>query len=146
MASFIQGAPYWECRGRGTELKAEKAGQTGIPAQAAPKQRWRRKLWGRGWGSGRRGRSGTAGVEGGGDGVGVLLGDWQECSRDRHSVGSSQDGSGGNGRMVMRSKTEETRVSVEYLLFFFQMEGAIESRMRHGCIIFVHFTQILSQT
>ena len=83
---------------------------------------------------------------GGGDGVGVLLGDWQECSRDRHSVGSSQDGSGGNGRMVMRSKTEETRVSVEYLLFFFQMEGAIESRMRHGCIIFVHFTQILSQT
>lgn len=82
-------------------------------------------LWGRGCGGGAGGR----------DGVGVLLGDWQECSRDRHSVGSSQDGSGGNGKMVMRSKTEKTRVNVS--TFFFsngrshRMKN--EARMYHFC-------------
>ena len=74
------------------------------------------------WGS--RVRSGS-GQGWWGSGVGGGVGRLQECNRDRGIVGSSQDGSGGNGRatiLPLRPKTEETLVSVECLRFF-QMEG-----------------------
>ena len=98
------------------------------------------------WGS--RVRSGS-GQGWWGSGVGGGVGRFrQECNRDRGIVGSIQDGSGGNWRAIMlplRPKTEQTLVSVECLRFF-QMERDREWGMRHGCIIFIHFTKILSQT